>query len=50
MVQRASALGRHKDPRRSLAFARSQQWIGYGMHHLDLLNSSKVYSRIRHWL
>jgi hypothetical protein len=50
LVPLASALGRHKDPRRSLAFARSRQWIGYGMHHLDLLDNSKVYARIRRWL
>jgi hypothetical protein len=50
LVPVASALGRHKDPRRTLAFSRSRQWIGYGMHHLDLLDSRKVYSRIRRWL
>jgi len=50
LVPLASALGRHDDPRRDLAFAKSRQWIGYGMHHLDLLDRREVYGRIRGWL
>jgi len=50
LVPVASALGRHEDPRRSLAFAKSRQWIGYGMHHLDLLDNSEVCARIQRWL
>ena len=35
-----SALGRHLEPGRSLSFAESSQWIGYGMNHWDLLNQT----------
>ncbi len=50
LVPLASALGQHKDPRRTLPFAKSQQWIGYDMHHLDLLDRAKAYARIRSWV
>jgi len=45
-----SALGRHQDPKRGLPFAKSRQWIGYGMNHWDLLSHPAVYDQIRHWL
>ena len=45
-----SALGRHKDPRRTLSFAKSRQWVGYGMNHFDLLSEPAVYERIKRWL
>ena len=45
-----SALGRHKEPGRSLSFAESSQWIGYGMNHWDLLNRQTVYKQIVRWL
>jgi len=45
-----SALGRHKDPRRTLAFPKSRQWVGYGMSHFDMLNDPGVYEQIEHWL
>jgi pimeloyl-ACP methyl ester carboxylesterase len=45
-----SALGNHMDPRLALAFPDSQQWIGYGMNHLDLLDRRDVYEQIRQWL
>jgi hypothetical protein len=45
-----SALGRHHRPGRSLSFAGSRQWIGYGMHHWDLLNRRAVYEQIVRWL
>ncbi|HST27761.1 MAG TPA: hypothetical protein VLK26_05270 [Rudaea sp.] len=50
LVPLASALGQHKDPQRSLPFAKSRQWIGYGMNHLDLLDHAEVYARIRSWV
>jgi hypothetical protein len=50
LVPLASALGRHTDARRNLEFAKSRQWIGYGMHHLDLLDRAEVYARIGRWL
>jgi pimeloyl-ACP methyl ester carboxylesterase len=50
LVPLSSALGRSRSVRRNLAFAASQQWVGYGMHHLDLLDSKEVYARIRGWL
>jgi len=45
-----SALGRHKDPRRTLAFIKSRQWVGYGLTHFDLLNEPVVYKQIKRWL
>jgi pimeloyl-ACP methyl ester carboxylesterase len=45
-----SALGRHTDPARALAFAESRQWVGHGMNHLELLNRAEVYAQLRQWL
>jgi hypothetical protein len=50
LVPLASALGSHTDPARALAFAKSHQWIGYGMGHLDLLNRPEVYVQLMKWL
>jgi len=43
-----SALGRHENPELTLDF--SERWIGYGIRHLDLLDRSEVYEKIRWWL
>lgn len=45
-----SALGRHARPERSLALPPSHQWVGHGIHHLDLMSSPAVYRRLRRWL
>jgi pimeloyl-ACP methyl ester carboxylesterase len=45
-----SALGRHADPRRDLAFPPANTWIGTGMGHFDLLDRRAVYDRIAGWL
>jgi hypothetical protein len=50
LVPLASALGKHEDPNRQLLFPTDRQWIGYGMNHLDLLDSREVCARIRRWL
>ncbi|HSD40732.1 MAG TPA: alpha/beta hydrolase [Burkholderiales bacterium] len=50
LVPLASALGRHDDPGRSLAFPESRQWIARGTSHLDLLNRPEVYARIQEWV
>ncbi len=47
LVPIASALGRHRDPTRSLAFAESSCWVGDGMDHFDLLDRAEVYARVR---
>ncbi len=44
-----SALGRHRNPGMSLQFSESDQWIGYGMNHWDLLSHPAVYEQIRRW-
>jgi hypothetical protein len=49
LVPLGSALGRHRDPGRTLAFPASGLWIARGTSHLDLL-SRPVYARIRKWL
>ena len=50
LVPLDSALGRHADPGRSLAFAADRQWVGYGMNHLDLLDRAEVYAQLKEWL
>jgi hypothetical protein len=50
LVPLESALGRHRDPRRALAFEQSRQWIAHGTNHLQLLSSPEVYARLRGWL
>ena len=45
-----SALGQHTDKRQRLNIPESQQWVGYGMHHLDLLDNAEVYAQLRKWL
>jgi pimeloyl-ACP methyl ester carboxylesterase len=50
LVPLKSALGQHANASRNLSFPESQQWIGYGMNHLDLLDSREVYEQIRQWL
>jgi hypothetical protein len=50
LVSVGSALGRHHDPARALAFPASGQWIARGTKHLDLLSRPAVYARIREWL
>ena len=50
LVPLDSALGRHAQPARNLAFAPDRQWIGHGMNHLDLLNHPEVSARLSRWL
>ncbi len=50
LVPLHSALGRHKDAARSLAFPEHRQWVGYGMNHLDLLNRPEVFVQLKQWL
>lgn len=42
-----SALGRHKQPERAVAFPESHRFIVLGTGHLDLLASSEVYEHLR---
>ena len=48
LVSVDSALGRHADPARTLHF--QEQWLGYGLGHLDLLDRPEVYETLRRWL
>jgi pimeloyl-ACP methyl ester carboxylesterase len=50
LVTVASALGKHRSPARTLAIPDANQWIGYGMGHLDLLDRVEVYEQLRRWL
>jgi hypothetical protein len=50
LVPLDSALGRHPDPQRTLAFAADRQWVGHGMSHLDLLSRAEVYAQLQRWL
>ena len=48
LVPLRSALGDHTSP--SLALQFRDQWIGYDMNHLDLLDRRDVYAQLRRWL
>ena len=50
LVPLDSALGRHKDPARTLGFPAARQWTGHGMNHLDLLSRPEVFAQLRAWL
>jgi pimeloyl-ACP methyl ester carboxylesterase len=50
LVPLDSALGRHPDSKRTLAFREDRLWVEYGVNHLDMLSSGDVYARLRHWL
>ena len=50
LVPVPSALGRHADPARTLAFPPSRTWVAAGMNHFDLLGRLEVYARLRDWL
>ena len=43
-----SALGRHRSPALTLAFA--DTWIGFGMGHIELLRRAELYATLRSWL
>jgi pimeloyl-ACP methyl ester carboxylesterase len=50
IVPLASALGRHTNPRLTLAFDDSRQWVAYGTSHLDMLSRPEVYAQMTRWL
>jgi pimeloyl-ACP methyl ester carboxylesterase len=56
LVPLSSALGQDKDmgkdggKGRSLSFPEANQWVGYGMNHMDLLDRAEVYERLKSWL
>lgn len=50
LVPVSSALGRHEEVGRTLAFPESRQWIATGMKHFDLLSRPQAYEKIREWL
>ena len=50
LVPLRSALGQHDDPRLTLDFARSAQWIAYRTGHMGLLHSPAVAHQIAAWL
>jgi hypothetical protein len=50
LVLVGGALGRHRDPRRALAFPDAHRWVARGVGHLDLLGDAAVYARLRSWL
>jgi hypothetical protein len=45
-----SALGRHTQAQRTLAFPPEHQWVAQDTNHFDLLASPAVYARLRAWL
>jgi hypothetical protein len=47
LVPLASALGRHLDPARTLAFEPERTWVGQGIGHLALLSRREVWAQLR---
>ena len=47
LVPVGSALGRHRDRTRTLAFPEEHRWVGDGLGHFDLLDRPEVYERLR---
>jgi hypothetical protein len=50
LVPVASALGRHDQRDRRLAFADERQAVVHDTGHLDLLSSAEVFGLLRQWL
>lgn len=50
LVPLHSALGKHDDAERSLAFSRASQWIAYRMNHMQLLTDPEVTRQMLRWL
>ncbi|MBP6652539.1 MAG: alpha/beta hydrolase [Xylophilus sp.] len=50
LVPLRSALGQHDDATRTLAFAKTAQWIAYRTHHMALLHSAAVGQQVKSWL
>ena len=46
LVPLDSALGRHPDLQRALPIGAGNQWVGWKLNHLDLLNDVGVYDRL----
>jgi hypothetical protein len=50
LVPLDSALGRHRQAARTLAFDAGRQWVGQGLGHLDLLGHADVAAQLRAWM
>jgi len=50
LVPLDSALGRHREASRCLAFPDDRAWVARGVSHLGLLGSRAVYLRLRRWI
>lgn len=50
LVDVKSALGKHKNPDKTLNFKEENIWIVYKNSHMDLLSNPKIYSKIKEWL
>lgn len=48
LVPVESALGAHPNPDQDLPL--HEQWVGYSMHHLELLHRAEVYAQISQWI
>ncbi|MFT4754255.1 MAG: pimeloyl-ACP methyl ester carboxylesterase [Salibacteraceae bacterium] len=45
-----SALGKHKDPAKTLKFKKKNTWIAYESTHSSLLSNPEVYTKMKGWL
>ena len=50
LVPLDSALGRDDEPGMTLNFAAQNQWIGYELNHLEILQRPDAYQQLLAWL
>jgi hypothetical protein len=50
LVEVSSALGQHKEAAKNLSFKEENTWVARQHSHLDLLNSTAVFNKIKEWL
>jgi pimeloyl-ACP methyl ester carboxylesterase len=50
LVPVTSALGQSSESSLSLKFAKTRQWIGYEMNHMDLLDDERVFHKLKRWI
>lgn len=50
LVPLYSALGHHVETDKAMLFPDDHQWVGYQMHHLDLLDRPEVLQQLQAWM
>jgi len=50
LVGLKSALGKHKNPDKTLNFKKENIWIAYENNHMDLLSNPIIYTKLKKWM